>query len=71
MLGLYPHLSILCVGHERYIWNVIYAQSYISNICTLLPVAWLMPVTSYVHIYVHTSNIYAHEVLGIHGIDAQ
>ena len=60
------HMTIYDVGWVKYILNVvaIFAKLHMEDICTMLFVTWLMPVTSY-EMYVHTSPIYACQVFGM------
>ena len=49
-------MSIYHVSCGNYISNVaaIFAQFYMANMCTVLCVVWLMPVTLYVaHLYIY------------------
>ena len=62
-------MPIWHVGHVSYIWNVaaIFVELGMSNMCTVLLVAWLLPVPSCVtiHLYnirqlIKVAHIYEH-----------
>ena len=58
MLDLYANVDN---GHVSYIWNVaaIFVHWFMSNMCTVFPVTWLMSVTL-CHIYIWLNHSYMH-----------